>query len=79
MKLVMLLSMPGGSEWLLIFLIAILLFGGKKLPELARGIGRAVAEFNTAKDSMKSEIEKGIKEADEKKNQPTSADATGTK
>ncbi|HZI68902.1 MAG TPA: twin-arginine translocase TatA/TatE family subunit [Hanamia sp.] len=51
-----LLSMPGGSEWILILLIALLFFGGKKIPDLMRGIGKGVREFNDAKESMKKEI-----------------------
>jgi sec-independent protein translocase protein TatA len=57
-----LLAMPGGSEWILIFLAVVLLFGGKKIPELMRGIGKGIREFNDAKDSVKKEIEDGIKE-----------------
>jgi sec-independent protein translocase protein TatA len=57
-----LLGMPGGSEWILIFLAVVLLFGGKKIPELMRGIGKGIREFNDAKDSVKKEIEDGIKE-----------------
>jgi sec-independent protein translocase protein TatA len=44
-----LLSMPGGSEWILILLVVLLFFGGKKIPDLMRGIGRGVREFNDAK------------------------------
>jgi len=50
-----LLAMPGGSEWILIFLAVVLLFGGKKIPELMRGIGKGIREFNDAKDSVKKE------------------------
>lgn len=64
---VMLLSMPGGSEWILIILIVLLLFGGKKIPELMRGVGRGIREFNDAKSNVKSEIEEGMKEKDTKK------------
>jgi sec-independent protein translocase protein TatA len=60
------ISMPGGSEWILILLAIILLFGGKKIPELMRGIGKGIREFNDAKSSVKGEIEAGMKE-DEKK------------
>jgi sec-independent protein translocase protein TatA len=63
----MLLSMPGGSEWILIILIVLLMFGGKKIPELMRGVGRGIREFNDAKSNVKSEIEEGMKEKDSKK------------
>ena len=58
----LLLSMPGGSEWILILLVVLLFFGGKKIPDLMRGIGKGVREFNDAKESVKGEIEKGMKE-----------------
>jgi len=61
-----LISLPGGSEWILIFLAILLLFGGKKIPELMRSIGNGIREFNNAKNTAKKEIEEGIKE--EKKN-----------
>ena len=70
MKAIYMLSAPGGSEWLLIFLAIVLLFGGKKIPELMRGLGRGIAEFNHAKNSMQKEIEQGMKE-DEKKSDST--------
>jgi sec-independent protein translocase protein TatA len=44
----------------------LLLFGGKKIPELMRGIGRGMREFNDAKNNVKSEIEEGMKEKDSK-------------
>lgn len=62
MNPVLLFSLPGGSEWILIVLVVLLLFGGKKIPELMRGIGKGIREFNDAKTSVKSEIEDGMKE-----------------
>ena len=59
-----LLSMPGGSEWLLVLLAVLLFFGGKKIPELMRGVGKGMREFNDAKNNVKSEIEEGMKEKD---------------
>jgi sec-independent protein translocase protein TatA len=58
----MLLSMPGGMEWVWILLVVVVLFGGKKIPELAKGIGKGIREFNDAKDGIKKEIETGMKE-----------------
>lgn len=55
-----LISMPSGGEWITILLVVIVLFGGKKIPELARGIGKGIREFNDAKDGIKSDIEAGI-------------------
>jgi sec-independent protein translocase protein TatA len=71
MKLVLLLSFPGGSEWLLIFLAILLLFGGKKIPELMRGIGAGIREFNKAKSDVQQQLEEGMKE-DSKKEPPKS-------
>jgi sec-independent protein translocase protein TatA len=48
-----------GPDMMVILLIVLLLFGAKKLPELARGMGRAVKEFSAARD----EIEKGINQS----------------
>lgn len=63
----LLLALPGGSEWILIFLAVVLLFGDKKIPELMRGIGKGIREFNDAKNSVKKEIEEGINEKNEEK------------
>ena len=63
---IFLLSMPGGSEWILIIVVVLLMFGGKKIPELMRGIGRGMREFNDAKNNVKTEIEEGMKEKDSK-------------
>lgn len=59
---IILFSMPGGSEWILIILVVLLMFGGKKIPELMRGVGRGIREFNDAKTNVKSEIEEGMKD-----------------
>ena len=56
--------MPGGSEWILILLVVLLFFGGKKIPDLMRGIGRGVREFNDAKENVKNEIDLGMREKD---------------
>jgi len=46
----------GGSEMMLILLAALFLFGGKKLPELARGLGRGIREFKDASETIKRDI-----------------------
>ncbi|MBP1650478.1 MULTISPECIES: Sec-independent protein translocase subunit TatA/TatB [Chitinophaga] len=52
----------GMSELLLIALVVLLLFGGKKIPELMRGLGKGIREFNDAKNNVRKEIEDGMKE-----------------
>jgi sec-independent protein translocase protein TatA len=61
---VLLLSMPGGSEWILIIVAVLVLFGGRKIPEFMRGLGRGIREFNDAKSNVQKEIEDGMKEKD---------------
>lgn len=62
----LLISMPGGTEWILIILAVLILFGGRKIPEFMRGIGRGIREFNDAKNNVKKEIEDGMQEKDKK-------------
>ena len=50
----------GGPEMILIFVVILLLFGGKKLPELARGLGKGLREFKDASDGIKREIHNNI-------------------
>lgn len=61
------LSSLGGTELLLIFLVVVLLFGGKKIPELMRGLGTGIREFNNAKNSVEDEIRQGMRDAEKKK------------
>lgn len=62
MKPVFLLFNIGGQEMILILIVVLLLFGGRKIPELMRGLGRGVREFNDAKNNVKKEIEEGMVE-----------------
>jgi sec-independent protein translocase protein TatA len=57
----------GGQEIIIVALIVLLLFGGKKIPELMRGVGRGIREFNDARTKVSSEIEEGVKDNKEKK------------
>ena len=50
----------GWNEILLILLVVLLLFGGRKIPELMRGLGKGMREFNDAKSNIRREIEEGI-------------------
>lgn len=49
---------PGIWEWVLIVAVILLLFGGKKIPELMRGLGRGMKEFKDAKDGSEPKEEK---------------------
>jgi sec-independent protein translocase protein TatA len=51
----------GTPEIVLILIVVLVLFGGKKIPELMRGLGEGVREFNAAKANIKTEIEEGMK------------------
>jgi sec-independent protein translocase protein TatA len=48
-----LIGMPGGSEWILIVVAVLILFGARKIPEFMRGVGKGVREFNDAKEGVK--------------------------
>ena len=50
----------GTGEILIILFIVLLLFGAKKLPELAKGLGKGVKEFKKASDDLKHEVNKSI-------------------
>ena len=52
----------GGWEIAAIVLVVLLLFGGKKIPELMRGLGKGIREFNAAKSTIRDGIEEGMKE-----------------
>lgn len=60
------MSMPGGTEWILIVLAVLILFGGRKIPEFMRGLGKGIREFNDAKNNVKREIEEGMNEKEQK-------------
>jgi sec-independent protein translocase protein TatA len=51
-------SMPGGPELIFILVIVLLLFGAKKLPELAKGLGQSLGEFKKAREEFEREIHK---------------------
>lgn len=59
----------GASEIIIIALIVLLLFGGRKIPELMRGLGRGVREFKDAQQGMQEEAEESIRKSDKKQTQ----------
>jgi sec-independent protein translocase protein TatA len=52
----------GGPEIFLIVLFVLIFFGAKKIPELARGLGRGIREFKDATKEIKDEIEESVKD-----------------
>ena len=56
----------GWTEILLIAFVVLLLFGGKKIPELMRGLGKGVREFKDAKDNVRKELEDSSPEKESK-------------
>lgn len=63
----------GGFEWLIIILVLVFLFGAKKIPEMARGIGRGIVEFRKA-SSHDDEKDSGNHRASAPEQQPPSGD-----
>ncbi len=52
------MSLPGGWEWLIIILFLLIFFGAKRLPEMAKGLGKGIREFKGALSGITDEIEK---------------------
>lgn len=55
-----------GPEMLVVLFAILLLFGGKKIPELMRGIGKGIREFNAARSTLESELKDGMRDAEKK-------------
>jgi sec-independent protein translocase protein TatA len=55
-----LLFMPGGWEWIVVIMAVLLLFGAKRIPELARGLGKGIREFKDATSEIKNELDESI-------------------
>jgi len=68
----------GGPEVAIIFVLMLLLFGAKKLPELARGMGKSLGEFKKAKQEFEEEIKYGDLQARDEKAAATAAAAATT-
>ena len=61
------MGFPGGWEWIIIFLVILLLFGAKRLPDLARGLGKGISEFRKAAREVSDELQND--ESDKPKNE----------
>ena len=64
-NLLLLGFLPSGSEWVIIALLIVLLFGGKKIPELMKGLGKGVKSFKDGVNEAKEEINKAKDDIEE--------------
>ena len=64
-NLLLLGFLPSGSEWVIIALLILLLFGGKKIPELMKGLGKGVKSFEDGVNEAKEEINKAKDDIEE--------------
>ncbi len=67
MNTILAFGMPGGTEWIVIILVILLLFGAKRLPELARGLGKSIKEFKRATTEVEEDIKEAMREEEAKK------------
>jgi len=73
MNSILAFGMPGGTEWIIIGLVVLLLFGAKRLPELARGLGKSIKEFKRATSEVEEDIKKAMEEDASKKQESVSS------
>ena len=74
------MGMPGGMEWILIALVVLLLFGGKKIPELAKGLGSGIKNFKKAVKDDDEDVAQATKADEiEKKSETTTSEKNETK
>lgn len=79
MQTLLLFLNMGGYEILLILLVILIFFGAKKIPELARGMGRGIREFKDATREITDELENSVNEKPKAKtNTPTSSNPNKT-
>ena len=67
MQTILAFAFPGGWELVLIVLVVLVFFGAKRIPDLAKGLGKGIREFKDATKEIKNDIEEGIQEDDKKK------------
>ncbi len=63
MNTILAFGMPGGWEWIIVVLVVLIFFGAKRIPELARGLGKGIREFKDATKGIQNEIEEGVKDS----------------
>lgn len=68
-----------GWEWIIIFLAILLLFGGKKIPELMRGLGKGVHSFRKGMQEAKDEMNKPLDDKDKDASAGSAASSTAIK
>ncbi len=73
------MSMPSGMELLLIVLVILLMFGGKKIPELAKGLGSGIKNFKKAIKDDEDEVVQNKSDEIEKKSETTTTEKNETK
>ncbi|MFW5802963.1 MAG: Sec-independent protein translocase subunit TatA/TatB [Verrucomicrobiota bacterium] len=62
--------MPGPKEWFFIFLIILLIFGAKRIPEIMRALGRGLGEFRKARDDFEEALSSSTSERDNTEKPP---------
>ncbi|MBB5353280.1 sec-independent protein translocase protein TatA [Haloferula luteola] len=70
------IGLPQGPEWVIIFVVVLLLFGAKKIPELARGLGKSMGEFKRARDEFEREIHAASESSEKEETKVKSASGT---
>lgn len=61
MNSILLFGMPGGMEWVIIAFAVLVLFGAKKIPEFAKGLGQGIRQFKDAVKDVKKEVDEGTR------------------
>lgn len=69
-------GLPGGSEWIIILIIVLILFGGKKIPELLRGVGKGVGELQKGIHEGKRQLEDSYRDEVTRKEEEAAANTT---
>lgn len=72
------LGLPGGGEWIIIALVVLLLFGGRKIPELMKGLGKGVKSFKQGMNEVQDEVNKAVNDDETAASKSKEEDAAKT-